>query len=138
MITSANEKPTPNLPFRFIAFRAQGLEFLKYVGAPTVSGHAMTPEAITVGAVDYRNAQNPVSQYFSSYAGDLSDLSFINIDISAPDGVNTNVGSIGQDIEDDGFNNFFGTSAAAPHVAGAMALLQSAKSSWYPEGLPIR
>ena len=137
MITNASTNPSPNLPFRFIAFRSAGLEFLEYAGAPTVSGHAMTPEAITVGAVDYRVALNPTSQVFSSKAGNLSDMSSTEVDLSAPDGVNTNVNSIGQDIEGDGFTNFFGTSAAAPHVAGAMALLQAAKASWYPEGLSI-
>ncbi|WP_117882676.1 S8 family serine peptidase [Aureibaculum luteum] len=137
MITNASTNPSPNLPFRIIAFRSTGLEFLEYAGAPTVSGHAMTPDAITVGAVDYRETQNPESQFFSSKAGNLSNQSSTEVDLSAPDGVNTNVSSIGQDIDDDGFTNFFGTSAAAPHVAGAMALLQSAKASWYPDGLPI-
>jgi hypothetical protein len=137
MITNASTNPSPNLPFRFIAFRSAGLEFLEYAGSPTVSGHAITPEAITVGAVDYRVAQSPESQVFSSKAGNLSNLSSTEVDLSAPDGVNTNVNSIGQDIDDDGFTNFFGTSAAAPHVAGAMALLQSAKASWYPSGLSI-
>lgn len=137
MITNASTNPSPNLPFRFIAFRSAGLEFLEYAGAPTVSGHAMTPEAIAVGAVDYRVALTPESQVFSSKAGNLSNQSATEVDLSAPDGVNTNVSSIGQDIESDGFTNFFGTSAAAPHVAGAMALLQSAKTSWYPDGLPL-
>ena len=137
LITNASTNPSANLPFRYIAFRANGLEFLEYDGAPTVSGHAMTEAAITVGAVDYRVAQNPESQFFTSKAGNLSDLSLTEVDISAPDGVNTNVSSIGQDIDGDGFTNFFGTSASAPHVAGAMALLQSVKSSWYPAGLPI-
>lgn len=135
LITSSNGTPPPGLSFRYIAYRSQGLQFSEYAGAPTVSGHAMTPSAITVGAVDYRNSENPVSQAFSSYAGTLVNQFLLEVDLSAPDGVNTNVSSIGQDLEGDGFNNFFGTSAAAPHAAGAFALLMSALPSWYPDGL---
>ncbi|MFD1314113.1 S8 family serine peptidase [Namhaeicola litoreus] len=137
MITSTNGAATNGLPFRFIAFRADGLEFLEYGGAPTVSGHAMTPAANAIAAVDYRTAQNPDAQAFSSFAGTLSSNQILQIKLSAPDGVDTNVSSIGQDIDGTGFPNFFGTSAAAPHAAGAFALLMSALPSWYPSGLPI-
>lgn len=136
MITSANGPPPPGLAFRYIAFRSDGLQFMEYgSGAPTVSGHAMAEAAITVGAVDYRVVGSPAVEQFSSYAGLLSNDDLTMVDLVAPDGVNTNVGSIGTDIEPDGFPNFFGTSAAAPHAAGAIALLLSAVPSWYPAGL---
>lgn len=137
LITSANGTPPPGLAFRYIAFRAEGLEILEYPGAPTVTGHAMTPEVITVGAVDYRKADTPEVQAFSSKAGNLSNNSLLEIDFTAPDGGNTNVNSIGQDIsaDEDDFPNFFGTSAAAPHSAAAVALMMSALPSWYPQGL---
>ncbi len=149
LITRTNAPGTPSgpLPMRYIAFRtssdagtADGLKFIEYnQGAPTVSGHAMTPEAITVGAVDFRVAQNPSSQSFSSYAGILANNQILEVDISAPDGGNTNVESVGQDIDfdEDNFPNFFGTSAAAPHAAATFALALSTLPSWYPEGLPI-
>jgi hypothetical protein len=139
LITSANGAPPAGLPFRYIAFQSNGLEITEYAGAPTVSGHAMTSEAVTVAAIDYRVALNPTSQKFSSYGGTLPNTTSLEIDFSAPDGVNTNVGSIGQDIDDDDddFPNFFGTSASAPHAVAAMALLESAALSWYPGGLPI-
>lgn len=137
MITSTNGSGSSGLPFRLIVFRSQGFSFDEYGGAPTVSGHAMTPAANTIAAIDYRKALNPGPQEFSSYAGTLSSSFNLEIDLAAPDGVNTNVGSIGQDIEGDGFNNFFGTSAAAPHAAGAFALLMSAIPNWYPSGLPL-
>ncbi len=146
LITSANG-PT-NVPLRYIAFRTaaedhtpDGLKFLEYFGsgAATVSGHAMTPESVTVGAVDYRNALNPVAESFSSYGGLLSDGTNLEVDIYAPDGGNTASTTIGQDAncstcDNDGILNFYGTSASAPHAAGATALLMSAAPSWYPDG----
>ncbi|MFH4965508.1 S8 family peptidase [Gaetbulibacter sp. M235] len=146
IITSA--KGPTNVPFRYIAFRTSaddstpdGLKFSEYFGngAPTVSGHAMTPESITVGAVDYRNASNPIAESFSSYGGLLKDGVNLQVDMYAPDGANTASTTIGQlatcdTCDKDDKLNFYGTSAAAPHAAAAMALLKSALPYWYPDG----
>ena len=145
MITSANG-PT-DVPFRYIAFYTAdsegnpgGLQFTQYFGngAPTVSGHAMIPNSITTGAVDYRRANAPVAESFSSYGGTLADGDELIVDLYAPDGGNTASTTIGQDAQcptcdNDGILNFYGTSAAAPHFAGAMALLMSAAPSWFPD-----
>ncbi len=146
MITSADGPAPEGLAFRYIAFRttsdagSNGIEFLEYFdGAPTVSGKAMTLEVITVGAVDYRVAQNedPESQAFSSYAGILENNQLLEVDISAPDVVDTTSDTVGQLIDDgNDLLNFIGTSAAAPHAAAAFALMMSAIPEWYPEGLP--
>jgi hypothetical protein len=146
MITSA--KGPTNVPFRYIAFRTSaedgtpdGLNFVEFFGdgAPTVSGQAMNPGSVTVGAVDYRKAGDtpPPAEYFSSYAGELSDNTILSIDQYAPDGGNTTVASIGQPAtcstcDGDSFLNFYGTSAAAPHYAGAAALLFSAAQAYLP------
>jgi hypothetical protein len=146
MITSANGPPSAGLSIRYVAYRANGLEVLEYEGAPTISGHAMTPEANAVASVDFRNADNPIAQPFSSYAGVLANGFNATINFAAPDGGNTNVASIGNDISGeigdsdpdnpDNFPNFFGTSAAAPHAASAYAMLLSASRSWFPQGFP--
>lgn len=138
MITSANGPTPANLAFRYVVFRSNGLEYLEYTtGAPTVTGHAMTDAAVTVGAVFHELAQNPSPEAFSSYAGVLSNNVALNVDISAPDGVDiNNITNFGTDTDGNGFNNFFGTSAAAPHAAATFALLMSALPKWYPGGLP--
>ncbi|MGB5436228.1 MAG: S8 family serine peptidase [Maribacter sp.] len=138
MITSANGPAPANLAFRYIVFKSNGLEYLEYeVGAPTVSGHAMTDAAVTVGAVFHGLAQNPSPEAFSSYAGVLSNNVALKVDISAPDGVDiNNITNFGTDTDGNGFNNFFGTSAAAPHAAATFGLLMSAIPTWYPGGLP--
>ena len=133
LITSANG--ATNVPFRYIAFRTNaddgtpdGLKIEEYFnnGATTVSGHAMTFESITVGAGDYRYADNPIAEVFSSYGGLLSDGTNLSIDLYAPDGGNTSSTTIGQDAncstcDNDGVLNFYGTSASAPHAAAAIA-----------------
>ncbi len=148
-ILITNATGSTNVPFRYIAFRTSaedntpnGLKFPEYFGngVPTVSGHAMTPESITVGAVDYRNASNPISESFSSFGGLLKDGTNLQIDMYAPDGGNTASTTIGQlatcdTCDKDDKLNFYGTSAAAPHAAAAMALLRSALPYWYPDGL---
>ena len=146
MITNGNG--ATNVPFRYIAFRTSaadgtrdGLKFEEYFenGATTVSGHAMTPASVTVGAVDYRFADNPKAEEFSSYGGSLPNGTDLEIDIYAPDGGNTSVRTIGQlanceTCDKDEYLNFYGTSASAPHAAAATALFMSALPSWFPDG----
>ncbi len=53
-------------------------------------------------------------------------------ELVGPDGGNTTV-KLGQDYPDwalDGYSNFFGTSAAAPHIAGAAALLMEGRKKY--------
>ncbi|MFH6767757.1 S8/S53 family peptidase [Gaetbulibacter aquiaggeris] len=147
-ILITNATGATNVPFRYIAFRTSaeggtpdGLKFPEYFGngVPTVSGHAMTPESVTVGAVDYRYATNPIAEAFSSYGGLLKDQTNLLVDLYAPDGGNTASTTIGQlatceTCDKDDKLNFYGTSAAAPHAAAAMALLRSALPYWYPDG----
>ncbi len=149
MITSANGPAPPGLAFRYIIFKANGLDVLEYKqdGAPTVSGQGMSTKAITVGAVNYTEVPLPLDESlpieprdFSSYGGDRGD-GIILIDILGPDGVDHNLPFFGTDTDGTNFKNFSGTSAAAPHVAGALALVLSTAlpegPSWYPDGLPI-
>src|SRR5262245_17006779 len=116
----------------------------------SIYGHANARGAIAVGAAFYQQTPEfgvnpPVLEPFSS-AGTTPvlfdtagtrfgtpDLRANKPQIVAPDGGDTTF--FGSDIDGDGFPNFFGTSAAAPHAAAVAALLLEAVPTLTPAGV---
>lgn len=83
----------------------------------SIFGHAGVPEAVTVGAIDADDPGLDTVERFSSQGP--AEIAFPperrpKPDVAGFDGVDTGV---------PGFRPFFGTSAAAPHVAAVAALL---------------
>jgi hypothetical protein len=110
------------------------------VGSGSIFGHALDPNAITVGAVDYHNTLpfggTLQSEPFSSTGpGELlidpngkkplaTPIILGKPDISAPDGGATTV-----------FDPFYGTSAAAPAAAAVGALMLQARNTLNPNDI---
>ncbi|GAB3587428.1 PKD domain-containing protein [Hymenobacter daeguensis] len=106
----------------------------------TTTGHNTAAAAMSVAAVPYYNLQT--KEGFTSKGGALpflfsptgAALTTLTTrqkpNIAAIDGTNTTF--FGYDYEGDGFANFFGTSAAAPHAAAVAALLLSAEPTLTP------
>jgi Subtilase family len=116
----------------------------------TVFGHANAGGALAVGAAAYFNTTHfgvspPVLNSFSSRGGTpiMFDLAGTRLavadpradkpEIVAPDGTDTTF--FGTDTDGNGFPNFFGTSAAAPHAAAVAALLRQRRPSITPAEL---
>jgi hypothetical protein len=132
---------TSNPLFKYVVFRGD-LKITNFQrDSSTVVGQANAPEAITVGAALYSNTpafgvSNVTRSSFSSIGGTIYNGSASQKpDIVGPSGVNTSVNFGSIDFEGDGTPNFFGTSAAAPHVAGAVALMAEARQRFYAQTL---
>jgi subtilisin family serine protease len=121
------------------------VENLEYATAsPTLFGHPNATGANAVGAAPYFGTpafgtEPPVLEPFSSAGGipilfdtggDRTQIMRRKPEFTAPDGVNTTF--FGNDYEPDGWPNFFGTSAAAPHAAAVAALLREVRPTSTP------
>ncbi|NJM71738.1 MAG: S8 family serine peptidase [Scytonema sp. RU_4_4] len=109
----------------------------------SIYGHANNPNALTVGAVYYGNAESYSNQAFDVVVeqGELEPFSSEGNpgsqkpDVVAPDGlpISFNLGGESRSYDDDpNFFSFFGTSASAPFTAAVAALLQQADPSATP------
>lgn len=124
--------------FKYIIFSRGGgvATFNQFAaGTSTIIGQANAAGAITVGAARYDKVTpyypGPlVKESFSSEGGTVvNNVQRSKPDIIAPDGGNTTV-NLGIDYDNNGFSNFFGTSAAAPHAAAVAALIMEGKKKF--------
>jgi hypothetical protein len=115
----------------------------EFQGAPTIFGHAAANNALTVGAVPFNNIQAPeafTSQglatiYFNANGDRLSHpVQRFKPDLAGPDGVHTaDFPAQTSPLPKGQFPVFTGTSAAAAHTAGVVALqraLAPTESYW--------
>jgi len=129
---------TTEIKFKYVVFRSGDLgtfEATPPLDASTVVGHANAEKNFSVGAVRYdRVDPTPIAQQSSSLGGTLTDgVVRQGVTAMGPTGGDTTV-PIGPDFDGDGQPNFFGTSAAAPHVAAVAAMLQEAGTKF---GVPL-
>ncbi|MEL6702221.1 MAG: S8 family serine peptidase, partial [Pseudomonadota bacterium] len=134
--------PAPN-ELKYVDFRSRTLEGAEYATLSGTSiGHNSAEGGLGVGAAFYQQTPDftgtkpetaPVLESFSSTGGtpfyfDVNGNRLAvqedrqRVDITAPDGVDTTFFG-GSDPDGTGFNNFFGTSAAAPNAAALAALM---------------
>ena len=142
------EGPPPNF-VKYVQFGGAQNEFI--VESSTAYGHANAAGAFATGAAAYfntaafnDNCQPACLNFFSARGGvpiffdtEGNRLPWADVrlkpELVGPDGGNTTF--FGGDFEGDGFPNFFGTSASAPHVAAVAALMIEEEDDITPEGI---
>ena len=139
-ITRASSKgSSPAARLRYFAY-TDGSFYGKYIhtGLPTLFGHSGAANADGVAAYDVHdtsvpedyNSLGPITLYFDEDGNRLTTPVVRNQPtIAAVDGVNTTFfpqPASDNDSDGDGYPNFYGTSAAAPHAAAVAALLLQA------------
>ncbi len=99
------------------------------VGAGSVSSPANSARAISVGAVEISGS--PVTRTHAEFSsvGPTTISLRLKPDVAAP-GV-----EVLSSVPDNGWSEFSGTSMAAPHIAGAAALLRQRHQEWTVEQL---
>ena len=128
--------------------RIGGVLNLGQEGSGTIYGHANADGAEAVGAAFYGetpefgwnppllesfSSAGPTEILFDTMGNSISEVRY-KPEIVAPDGTDTTFFPTGgADIESNGFPNFFGTSAAAPHAAAVAALLLDSDPSLSPD-----
>ncbi|MBT8190811.1 MAG: S8 family serine peptidase, partial [Bacteroidia bacterium] len=132
--------------FKYIFFRYTGKNIIREYKSDqsTIVGQANSPNVIAVGAVLFKNTPEygkevPTPASFSSRGGfSVKGQNRTKPDICAPNGVNTTVdlGGRGEEIDGDEFPNFSGTSAAAPHAAGSIALIMEGRKKFMNKETP--
>ncbi len=139
-ITRASSRgSSPAARLRYFAY-TDGSFYGKYIhtGLPTLFGHSGAANADGVGAYDVHdtsvpegyNSLGPITLYFDANGNRLSTpVVRDQPTISTVDGVDTTFfpqPANENDSDGDGYPNFYGTSAAAPHAAAVAALLLQA------------
>lgn len=113
---------------RLELFASPSLRLSQSVAESSVASPAEAPFVVSVGAIPWRRwPAGPQAAYSSqgpTNASRLNPVAHTKPDLMGPDGVDTLAY---------GPEGFAGTSAAAPHVAGAAALVWSAHPTWTAE-----
>ena len=141
--------PNPQL-MKYVNFGSAAAGPTEYAtNSSTVFGHANAAGAVAVAASPWyntpalnNNLTRPLVESFSSQGGTPVFITKEGVNtgydqskirrkpvVTGPDGGNTTFFGTDIALDSDTYPNFFGTSAAAPHVAAVAALMQEAASN---------